>query len=281
MERRASAHTLRNYGMDLAAFREYAADLSISRPEQIKPEQIRAFIAHLLEKNSRSSVSRKLSALRSFYRWLAQKGFVTNDAANLVPLPKSEKPLPITLSLPQMEALLAAPPESTLAGKRDRAILELLYSTGLRVSELAALQYQDLRPAEEGGGTILIKGKGNKERVVVYGEKAAQRIAEYLSAAPLDPALALPLFRNLRGGALSTRSMERMVTAMALQANLPQGISPHTLRHSFASHLLAAGADLRLIQELLGHSSLSTTQKYTHIDMTRLLKDYDRAHPRA
>jgi tyrosine recombinase XerC len=280
VERMCSAHTLRNYGMDLRAFSAYAKSQGRNDCEGVSAELIRAYIAHLLEKNTRSSVSRKLSSLRSLFRWLAERKILSNDAADLVPLPKSEKSLPLTLSESQVVELLNAPEENSLAGKRDRAILELLYSTGLRVSELASLKKSDLRPSAEGGGTIVVKGKGSKERLVVYGQVAALKVEDYLedlAPAPTNSAL----FLNQRGGVLTTRSIERIVAAMALKAGLPSGVSPHTLRHSFASHLLAKGADLRLIQELLGHSSLSTTQKYTHIDMSRLLRDYDRAHPRS
>lgn len=236
------------------------------------------------------SISRRLSAIRSFFRFLHREGVLERDESVDVPLPKTEKRLPAYLTPVEAERLLAVPESTTPEGLRDRAILELLYSTGLRVSELVGLSLGALQPAPEtGGGTIRVIGKGRKERLVVYGSTAAAAVAEYLQVRS-ELFLAgerargeaeTALFLNQRGGRLTARSVERLVAAHALKAGLTKDVTPHTLRHSFASHLLANGADLRLIQELLGHSSLSTTQKYTHIEMEQLLREYRTAHPRA
>ncbi|MGZ3711803.1 MAG: tyrosine-type recombinase/integrase, partial [Bdellovibrionota bacterium] len=204
---------------------------------------------------------------------------IQKDSAARIPLPKAEKKLPAYLSVEETERLLIAPEEGTREGLRNRAILELLYSTGLRVSELAALDLSDLS-AE---GTILVLGKGKKERLVVFGTYARKSVDEYLAMRnefkPDEDEVAL--FVNSRGGRLSVRGIERIVHDSAMLAGLPNDVSPHTLRHSFASHLLARGADLRVIQELLGHSSLSTTQKYTHIEIEQLMREYQDAHPKA
>jgi integrase/recombinase XerC len=278
----ASPHTLRNYGMDLAGFLRHlegTGNLSLAL-NSVNSQHIRAYIASLYEKNSRNSISRKLSSVRSFFRWMLKQGKVQQDIAARVPLPKVEKKLPTFLTVTQVENLLLIPDRSHREGKRDYAILELLYSSGLRVSELTALNRADLQFSDgrDEGGTIRVLGKGAKERVVVFGVTAREALDDYLSVRS-DSEVAL--FLNSRGGRLTSRSVERMVSAAALQAGLSRDITPHTLRHSFASHLLANGADLRLIQALLGHSSLSTTQKYTHIEMHNLLKEYERAHPRA
>jgi len=287
IQRGASQHTLRNYKMDLERFCVFWGSLNISSASQHSALQFRAYLAHLQQGRARSSVSRSFSAIRSFFKFLAREGLIENNLAQRVPLPKGEKKLPVSLSLLQITQLLQAPGEQDFAAKRDTAILEMLYSTGLRVSELTNLQLRDIdfSNASE-GGTIRIIGKGGKERLVVFGQSAQKALQSYLteretrliSAALAD---ATALFLNQRGGPLTPRSVERMVLSYAKRLGLGDGVTPHTLRHSFASHLLANGADLRLIQELLGHSSLSTTQKYTHIELQQLVEEYDKAHPRA
>lgn len=283
----ASPHTIRNYGQDLRAFVQYLKQQNpqVSRHvEQIAAIDLRTYISSLMEMNARSSISRKLSSVRSFFRWMAKNNFVPADIASCVPLPKTEKKLPVFLTVSEVENLLKIPTHETKEGVRDYAILELLYSTGMRVGELVGLNYENLEfsPLPEEGGTIRVLGKGRKERVVVFGLLARQAVQRYLSRRSEGLSTdEKALFLNQRGGRLTARSVERMVATCALKAGLSSEVTPHTLRHSFASHLLANGADLRLIQELLGHSSLSTTQKYTHIEMRQLLLEYDRSHPRA
>lgn len=284
-ERSASEHTLRNYGLDLAAFLSYLESLKGEgfSLQEVSELDIRAYLSSLYEKQARSSIARRMAAIRSFFHFLHRRGHLTKDAAARVPLPKAEKKLPVYLSVPETERLLSAPEATSREGIRNRAILELLYSTGLRVSELVSLDCEDLRADAGGGGTIQVLGKGKKERIVVYGEFAQKAVADYLtirsSFKPEKEERAL--FLNSRGGRLSVRGIERIVQESALIAGLSAEVSPHTLRHSFASHLLAKGADLRIIQELLGHSSLSTTQKYTHLEIGQLLKEYESAHPKA
>lgn len=285
-EKNASVHTIRNYKIDLASFHSY---FHASRGEgfdlaAITPLDLRAFLSSLYDKNAKTSIARRLAALRSFYRFLFRKGLVSSDIAARVPSPRAEKRLPRHLSLGETERLLASPESSGSLGLRNRAILELLYSTGLRVAELASLNLTDLATVPEGeGGTLRVQGKGRKERLVVCGATARQAVTAYLAvrgefgAEENEDAL----FLNARGGRLTVRSIERMVEAAALAAGLPGDVTPHTLRHSFATHLLANGADLRLIQELLGHSSLSTTQKYTHLELAQLVREYRSAHPKA
>ena len=271
-ERDASPHTLRNYGMDLEQFRKF---LGAAEWNQVSLEDFRAYLSSLHEKKkSRITIARNMAALRSFFRFLAKHGHISRDDSHLVPVPKSSRHLPFTLSEEQVIALLEA-----AGNARDRAILELLYSSGIRVSELVALNSEQI-PLGPEGGTLRILGKGKKERLVVFGKKAGHCLEEYLAERGEPKGAEKALFLNQKGGRLTSRSVERMVQATALKAGLSGDVTPHTLRHSFASHLLAHGADLRVIQELLGHSSLATTQKYTHVEMDRLRNDYYRAHPK-
>jgi integrase/recombinase XerC len=285
-EKDASVHTLRNYRIDLVSFSAYFRQTQGDSfdPKAITSLDLRAYLSSLYEKNAKSSIARRLAALRSFYRFLYRKGLVESDVAERVPLPKTEKRLPRHLSLEETERLLGAPEPNNALGLRNRAILELLYSTGLRVAELASLDSDDLTQIPQAeGGTLRVLGKGKKERLVVCGATARAAVASYLDRrqefGPEDEETAL--FLNSRGGRLTVRSIERMVEISARAVGLPGDVTPHTLRHSFATHLLANGADLRLIQELLGHSSLSTTQKYTHIELDQLMREYRSAHPKA
>jgi len=290
VEREASPHTLRNYGLDIRAFLKYYREAkgpgaSLAGVDALT---LRAYLSNLHENHARTSIARHLASLRSFFRYLRVKGIVNHDEAALIPLPKAEKRLPVYLSVAEVERLIEAAGGDTKEAVRNRAIVELLYSTGLRVSELGLLDCAEFAAAARAGeaGSLRVVGKGSKERVVVFGAVARAAVEAYLA---IRAQFFLPgklndepaLFLNSRGGRLTVRSVERIVHAAALAAGLSSEVSPHTLRHSFATHLLAAGADLRLIQELLGHASLSTTQKYTHLELEQILREYRHAHPTA
>ncbi len=279
-EKDASPHTLRNYRMDVLSFLAFLTKAKGPRfsLEEVVVLDFRSYLSSLYGQQAKVSLARRLAALRSFFRYLYRQKHISRDHSSLVPTPRVEKKLPTTLSVAEVSLLLEAPDQNSKEGLRNRAILELLYSTGLRVSELVSLDKENF----SGSGVFRVVGKGRKERMVVYGDTAAKVVAAYLevrkefSPREEEPAL----FLNSRGGRLTVRSVERIVAAAALAAGLPAEVTPHTLRHSFASHLLANGADLRLIQELLGHASLSTTQKYTHVEMEKLLTEYRQAHPK-
>lgn len=247
---------------------------------------IRNFLAFLAEQNySPATMARKIATLRSFYKWMLRRGLVEANPMLLIRTPKQPKRLPKAIGVEQIERLLAAPDDGSLLGARDRAILETLYSTGIRVSELVGINRADL---DEAGEAIIIRGKGKRERIVPLGSHALTAITHYrtmldgdMLKAGLAPSPTSPLFINKHGGRLSTRSVRRKVTKYLAEAGIDTHISPHTLRHSFATHLLDNGADLRSVQELLGHQSLSTTQVYTHLSTRRLRDAYLDAHPRA
>lgn len=289
VERDVSPHTLRNYGIDLRQFQAFVAEMvGVCTPTGVDAAMIRAFLAGLRTKGVKaSSIARKLATLRSLFRYLGREGIVPISPAAAVSAPKQEKRLPRFLTQEEACRLVEHPSAAPARfGLRDRAILETLYSTGIRVSELAALSVEDgLLP----DGLIKVLGKGRKERVVPIGTHATEAITAYLASLPSrtelnadpDPKVRTPVFRNRFGKRLSVRSVERVVEKWSRQlANVP-AISPHALRHSFATHLLDGGADLRSIQELLGHARLSTTQRYTHIATQRVMEAYDSAHPRA
>ena len=230
-------------------------------------------------------MARKIATLRSFHRWLEKRELRQDNPMLLIRTPRQEKRLPKAVDLEQIERLLSTPDTTNLLGARDRAILETLYSTGLRVSELVGIDHEDLNVDQR---EIVVQGKGRKERLVPLGSHATAAILAYLellnkdSRAPSDEDRPTsPLFVNKHGGRLSTRSVRRKVSKYLEEAGLDPEISPHTLRHSFATHLLDSGADLRSVQELLGHQSLSTTQVYTHVSTGRLREAFDDAHPRA
>ncbi len=292
IERNMSLHTLRNYAADLEQFRNFLISKGLFTGEkdgdvsvgQIDRLAIRAYLSHLFRKCKKSSLARKISAQRSFFRYLVAERVLTQNPAEIVSTPKQDKPLPTFLPVDDVFALMEAPDPSTVWGARDRAILEVLYSCGIRVSELVGLSDGD---ADYFLGILKVYGKGGKERIVPIGEKAVEALQQYL---PLrDGVLAhrnqreprSPFFINARGGRLTSRSVARILQRHLRRGGLLRKVSPHALRHSFATHLLDAGADLRSIQEMLGHVSLSTTQKYTHISMGKLMEIYDRAHPRA
>jgi len=249
----------------------------------IDAAQIRAFLAFLHEREySKATAARKLATLRSFYKFCLRRGLINNNPVAAIRTPKQEKRLPKFLDVEQVRKLLSAPDATTLLGARDRAMLETLYSTGVRVSELVALNVSDVDFA---GESLRVRGKGRKERIAPVGPTALTAIRRYLDMRTNDPRNAAfdqaPLFVNKHGQRLSTRSVRRKLDKYLVQCGLDPSISPHTLRHTFATHMLNNGADLRSVQELLGHQSISTTQVYTQVTAERLKKDYDESHPRA
>ena len=275
-ERHASPHTIRAYRTDLRQF----LDVAGTALARIRPDSIRHWLRTLDGTAQRSSIARKLAAVRSFLRWCVETGRLTADPASGVATPKTRRTLPTHLTLDQVDRLLATPDAASLAGGRDRAIFEVLYSAGIRVSELTGLDWVDV---DVETGVVRVLGKGRKVRVVPIGRPALAALAAYRAACAAAgmPAQRGPVFRNLRGGRLTSRSVARRMERHVLASGAPGKATPHALRHTFATHLLGAGADLRAIQELLGHASLSTTQRYTHVDLRRLMEAYDRAHPRA
>lgn len=277
VEKNFSPHTLAAYRTDLDQFAAFVKDeLGPAGPEGVTHLLLRRWLALLHRDHAKSSIGRKLAAVRSFFRFLMREGEVRKNPAENISTPKKEKTLPFHLNIDEATALMDAPGD-TLLGLRDRAILETLYSCGFRVSELVSLNVMDVDLIE---GLARVVGKGNKERVVPVGSHARKAVADYL-AARRDPAGETPLWLNARGGRLTRRSVARIVDRYILKIASMKKISPHKLRHTFATHLLEAGADLRAIQELLGHASLSTTQKYTHVSIDMLMEVYDKAHPKA
>jgi integrase/recombinase XerC len=287
-ERGVSPHTWAAYHRDVGDFAAFLSREFLGRPEgEIAAAEadvlaIRSYLAHLRSRGlSKTSVGRHLSALRTFFRFLSREGRASANPARAVATPRAGRSLPRTLSVEEAASVVEArPDEGRSLSARDRALLELLYATGLRVSELVALDLSDVDLASRQLRTL---GKGRKERIVPFGGKAREALKEYL--AERRPAKsrkdADAVFLNAQGGRLTDRSVRRILDRALRLAGLTRHASPHALRHSFATHLLAAGADLRTIQELLGHSSLSTTQKYTHLDAERLIEVYRKSHPRA
>lgn len=284
-EKGYSDHTVVNYRRDLLEFSDSAGrqtDVSA-----IDTRIIRDFVYDLHNRNSSSSVARKISALRTFFRFLVQENIIAQSPMSSISMPKQEQYIPVFLTVDEVFALLEAPGNGDTYAARDRAILELLYSTGIRVSELVGCNMVNLDFDNE---MLRIKGKGNKERLVPIGNPAIKALKTYLPERQEMFKRCLqrgrkvdskPVFLNSRAGRLTSRSVERMVAEYGRRAAIDKPVTPHVLRHSFATHLLEMGADLRSVQELLGHASLSTTQKYTHLDMVHLMKIYDKAHPKA
>ena len=313
-ERHFSEYTARCYGVDLRQFIIWITEeqnISINSPAEesawqryssgekevaghVGPETItehivtsdtdylRSFLAYLAESNySPATMARKIATLRSFCRWLERNGVIDSNPMTLIRTPRQKKKLPKAINVEQVEQLLSAPNDKTLLGARDRAILETLYSTGIRVSELVGINFGDI---DETGQAIIIRGKGRKERIVPLGSHAMAAIGHYLqmmNTHNVTNETGEPVFINKHNTRLSTRSVRRNVSKYLEKVGLDPVISPHTLRHSFATHLLDNGADLRSVQELLGHQSLSTTQIYTHLTTKRMKESYDSAHPRA
>jgi integrase/recombinase XerC len=294
-ERNLSEHTLRNYESDLVQFYDHIAppdkegkrrNVEISSIDNLT---IRDFMASLYEKNKKkSSIHRKVAALRTFFRYLCREGILEANPARMVASPRVERKLPNHLTIQDMIRFIETPELDTVLGKRDRAILEILYASGLRVSELAGLNLSDIDFENQ---TLRVKGKGRKERIVPFGDHARAAIETYLNVRgellidasrerpdKFDP---LALFINYQGTRITTRSVARMIDKYVKICAGIHRLSPHALRHSFATHLLDAGADLRTIQELLGHARLSSTQVYTQVSMEKLIEVYDKAHPKA
>ena len=284
-ERNLSPNTLRAYEREVSEFVAFAgAEMGCGDPRGVSPNVVRAYLAHLHgRKLARVSAQRALAALRTYFRFLAREGEVGANPATVVPTPRAPKKLPDVVTAPQLADMLEALPADP-AGRRDRAALELLYAAGVRASELVGLDLDDVDLARR---LVRVLGKGGKERLVPFGREAERALRAYLpdraawrSTMTSVPA-GEPLFVNQRGGRLSDRSLRRILDAAVFRVAMAGHIHPHTLRHAFATHLLEAGMDLRAIQELLGHASLSTTQIYTAIDTERLLEVYNSAHPRA
>jgi integrase/recombinase XerC len=290
VEKNAAAQTLRSYGADLRQFLDFMkARLGKSRidgqahlaPEEVTYLDVRTYLASLHRRNAKSSVARKLSTLRSFFAYLMRQGVVKQNPAEMVVAPKRAQRLPEVLPVDEAFRLMHGPDRGTVLGSRDAAMLELLYSSGLRVSELTSL---NLESVDRHLGVVRVVGKGDKERVVPIGGKAVEALDAYLGRRQelLGRREAHgALFLNNRGARLTSRSVARLLMRYVRHCNLSRTMSPHGLRHTFATHLLDAGADLRAVQEMLGHASLSTTQRYTHLTVDKLMAVYDRAHPRS
>jgi len=277
VEKNASAHTITNYTVDLDVFKGFLGDKEIDTVDHLS---LRRFLAELRAKNyAKRTVARKLASLRSFFRFLFREGHIKKNPITAVLTPKLDKKLPVFLDTARIDRLLSTPTDKNIAGLRDRALLETLYSTGIRVSELVGL---DLRDIDFISGVIKVSGKGAKERIVPIGEPALRAIRKYIdkrAGYKVDDRDAV--FLNKSGGRFTDRSVRRVLDKYIKICGIIEKISPHSLRHSFATHLLDRGADLRSVQELLGHMNLSTTQIYTHVTMERLKSVYDKAHPRA
>lgn len=287
VEKNFSPHTLKNYLVDLRQFQAYLEENKIGPGlADIGPVVIRAFLGTLYQQGIRKvSVSRKVATLRTFFRFLLKRGYVKFNPAEMVQAPKAEKHLPGFLSVDEIFSMLDGHFSGDVFGLRDKAILELLYSTGVRVSELTGLNAEDFDSARS---LIRVRGKGKKERIVPVGEKAlvslrtyGEKRKEHLFGARAGDVFPEPVFINRFGKRLTDRSVRRILDRYVAATGLMKKLGPHSLRHSFATHLMEAGADLRSVQELLGHENLSTTQKYTTLGMGKLMEVYDKAHPRA
>jgi integrase/recombinase XerC len=303
LNRNVSPHTVRAYDSDVSQFIAHVAAQAGAKKADLQPAQldrdaIRGFLGRLHgERCSRATAARKLAAVRTFLRYLLREGLIESDPGGLVATPKREVRMPAHLSEGEMTALVDAPDTTSPLGRRDHAILELFYASGLRLSELAGLDLDDLNLSAR---MVRVLGKGGKERLLPFNTSTAKAIREYLKDREgLDAQVAQrrqagqgrrdgrssrrsnPLFLNYRGGRLTPRSIDRLVRRYAEWSSARDGISPHALRHSFATHLLQRGADLRAIQELLGHARLSTTERYTHVNAAQLLEVYRKSHPRA
>ncbi|MEO5739408.1 MAG: tyrosine recombinase XerC [Vicinamibacterales bacterium] len=289
-----SRHTVTAYENDIATFLKHTSQIRQKPVEALEPSDvdafaIRAFLGDLHKQRiSATSSARKLSAIRTFVKFLRREDLIEDDPSSLVAAPKKPQNIPAHLTIDEMSRLLEMPDASNALGRRDRAILELFYASGLRLSELVGLNMEDVNLS---GRMVRVMGKGRKQRLVPFNTTTADAIRAWLKDRTTSGkreegrgktrAVSSPLFLNYRGGRLSTRSVDRLVRRYVALCGATFGISPHALRHSFATHLLANGADLRAIQELLGHARLSTTQRYTHVNATQLIEVYKKSHPRA
>ncbi|OGQ25481.1 MAG: tyrosine recombinase XerC [Deltaproteobacteria bacterium RIFCSPHIGHO2_02_FULL_60_17] len=289
LERNLSPHTLRNYLSDLKQFQQFLQQQGLCQGErkkialeEVDRHVLRAYLGALAKVCRKSSIGRKLAALKGFFRYLIRERRISKDPLSGLAAPKQEKPLPVFLSVDDVFRLLGGVPAAGSLEIRDRAILEVLYSTGIRVSELVGLDWEDI---DFRLGILKVLGKGSKERIVPVGEVALQALRDYGAEQGKKGSRAArgetPVFLNRLGGRITTRSVARIVEKYLRATGITVRIGPHGLRHTFATHLLNSGADLRAIQELLGHASLSTTQRYTHVNLDQLTAVYDRAHPRA
>lgn len=288
IEKNLSAHTAEAYLKDLEQFQQFLLTAGPDAKRKEVPEDIvliRSFLVSLYRRKMKKvSVSRKIASLRAFYNFLLREGRVKINPAELLQLPRCEKYIPTVLSVDEMQALLQVEFPADATGARDRAIVELFYSSGIRLSELTGLNREDVQFHDL---QVKVRGKGKKERIVPVGPPALSALKEYLDVRPAPVVKAAsgseaePLFLNAKGNRISPRDVARVLQRIVKQSGIERNVSPHALRHTFATHLLDAGADLRSIQEMLGHSSLSTTQKYTSVSVSRLMEVYDKAHPRA
>jgi len=278
-EKGASEHTTKNYGIDLREFMKFLGERDLTALTYL---DIRSFLAFLKTREySKSTISRKLACLRSFFKYLVRENILSQNPASGIATPKKEKRLPSFMNPDEITRILEAPAKNCWEEKRDKAILEMLYSSGLRVSELAGLNHDDL---DFFGGLVRVRGKGKKERIVPVGQMAMNGLRAYLDMKPpkeVSNSIKKPLFISRIASRLTDRSVRRMILKYVKRTGLSKEISPHTFRHSFATHMLDRGADLRSVQELLGHANLSTTQIYTHVTTQRLKDAYATAHPRA
>ena len=288
VERNVSAHTRVAYIADIQEFARFLHNNNFIKSQDeiinAEPENIREYLSYLYrQKVKKVTVNRKVSSLRAFYKYVLRTGKIKNNPAEMIQTLKTEKYMPIFLSVDEMFELLKERDESSVLSLRNRAILEIFYSSGLRLSELAGLDLIDLDFNQK---LVKVRGKGRKERIVPVGGPALKAVQEYLGKIgkirkdTSGDIFKKPLFLNARGERITTRSIARIVNEITSKSGIGRKISPHALRHSFATHLLNAGADLRSIQELLGHESLSTTQKYTAVNINRMMEIYDKAHPR-
>jgi integrase/recombinase XerC len=289
VERNVSAHTRIAYIADIQEFTRFLHNNNFIKSQDeiinVEPENIREYLSYLYrQKVKKVTVNRKVSSLRAFYKYVLRTGKIKNNPAEMIQTLKTEKYMPTFLSVDEMFELLKERDESSVLSLRNRAILEIFYSSGLRLSELAGLDLIDLDFNQK---LVKVRGKGRKERIVPVGGPALKAVQEYLEKIgeirkdTNGDILKKPLFLNARGERITTRSIARIVNEITSKSGIGRKISPHALRHSFATHLLNAGADLRSIQELLGHESLSTTQKYTAVNINRMMEIYDKAHPRS
>ena len=284
VERNLSHHTMRSYLSDLEQFRCFLLERGVDRPGDVDQMVVRSFLAILYRgKTKKATISRKVASLRAFFQFLVREGSVRYNPAKMVQAPKIDKHLPSFLSIDEVFSLLKVTFGPGVTGLRDRAIIEFLYSVGVRVSELTGLNVGDV---DFSSSLVKVRGKGRKERILPVGGPALSALGEYLrsrtdTGMKTEVEEDIPLFLNRLGSRLTPRSVRRIIDKYVTLGGIGKKISPHALRHTFATHLMDAGADLRVIQELLGHESLSTTQKYTSVSVTRLMEVYDKSHPRA